>query len=581
MIPLESPNQSMDLGLGAEEYQAHVQWLRQLARGLVHDPAAAEDVAQETWLSALRFWDRRGTRPLRPWLAHIAKNNARKAHRSEGRRRHHEELAAGDVPVLSPAELAEAADLAHTLMGEVRELGEPYRSTVLQRYMQGLSAAEIARRDRVPQGTVRWRLSAARDELRERMDRRTGSRQAWAALAVPAVRVDGASALGAQGASAGLPASSSFLLVAVAGLVIAAVGWATWSTAGDGERLAEPVEVPGPALAAEAPQPTVQVRDTRTGRAALAPTNEDSSAARPSEPTWEWTPDAGESVVWVRVQDNAGEPIPGATILWPRDRDAFGTSGADGVAGLLFRPPSDGARLGFRIERSGYVDAFIEGHATAGSSTDLGTVTLRPAARVAGRVLGADGAPIAGARVGVAPAAPDASTNPASTRARPETWPGLRPPEVATDANGTFSLAGVPRQPLRVWAVANGTRYALSETLTPAANLGPLELHLEPLGEADAITGRLRLPDGIDLDRLDSGGFDFDGALLQLRSPDGRRVLAEAEPSPDGRFRLLVRGDGPFQLMATDLLDRFEDTTEVVHRGARRVELRPKRWSDD
>lgn len=50
-------------------------------------------------------------------------------------------------------------------------LDEPYRTTVLLRYYEGLTAAAIARLLSVPAGTVRWRLSQALDRLRAGVQR--------------------------------------------------------------------------------------------------------------------------------------------------------------------------------------------------------------------------------------------------------------------------------------------------------------------------------------------------------------------------------------------------------------------------
>ena len=169
----------------ARDYERHADWLRSLARSMVGDASTADDIAQETWLSALRHGPSQDE-PLRPWLRRVAQNAVRKFYRTEGRRRDREGLNAKvQEPLMSAAELSESADLIHTLMGEVRGLSEPYRSTVLQSYLQGMTSAEIAQQTGISESTVRWRLSAARDELRERMDRKVGSREGWAVLALP------------------------------------------------------------------------------------------------------------------------------------------------------------------------------------------------------------------------------------------------------------------------------------------------------------------------------------------------------------------------------------------------------------
>jgi len=60
-------------------------WMRGLARSLVSGEETADDLVQETWLSAL------GTPPrdagaLRPWLARTLRNAARLRHRGDAAR---------------------------------------------------------------------------------------------------------------------------------------------------------------------------------------------------------------------------------------------------------------------------------------------------------------------------------------------------------------------------------------------------------------------------------------------------------------------------------------------------------------
>src|SRR5205085_11294335 len=82
---------------------------------VVHDAAAAEDIAQEAFLAAVRSLDRfdRG-RPFGPWIHRIAVNRAIDWARARSLRREGEEL---DVPAPGAAErddelLAEARSLS-------------------------------------------------------------------------------------------------------------------------------------------------------------------------------------------------------------------------------------------------------------------------------------------------------------------------------------------------------------------------------------------------------------------------------------------------------------------------------------
>ena len=153
----------------ARDYERHADWLRDLARSMVGDASTADDIAQETWLSALRHGPSQDE-PLRPWLRRVAQNAVRKFYRTEGRRRDREGLNAKvQEPLMSAAELSESADLIHTLMGEVRGLSEPYRSTVLQSYLQGMTSAEIAQQTGISEGCLLYTSPSPRDQRGSRM----------------------------------------------------------------------------------------------------------------------------------------------------------------------------------------------------------------------------------------------------------------------------------------------------------------------------------------------------------------------------------------------------------------------------
>jgi RNA polymerase sigma-70 factor (ECF subfamily) len=63
-------------------------------------------------------------------------------------------------------------DEQRRMLDAVRKLPEPYRSALFHRDFEGLKEAEIARRLRVPLGTVEARLRRARALLAERLGRR-------------------------------------------------------------------------------------------------------------------------------------------------------------------------------------------------------------------------------------------------------------------------------------------------------------------------------------------------------------------------------------------------------------------------
>src|SRR5260221_377113 len=166
-------------------------WVHALARSLVSDPSAADDLAQETWLRA------QGSPPahpihgksLRAWLSVVVRSIARQSWRSEFRRTRREQVASHSEAVPSAHEIVERGSMNRTVAEAVMALDEPYRSTILLRYLDGLPTPAIAERCGVSPDAVRQQLSRGLDQLRARLDREFGGeRIAWSALLLPTAR---------------------------------------------------------------------------------------------------------------------------------------------------------------------------------------------------------------------------------------------------------------------------------------------------------------------------------------------------------------------------------------------------------
>lgn len=133
------------------------------------DADEAEDIAQETFIAALRALPRFDTtRPLRPWLLRITANMAHNRRRSVGRY-----LAAlrravlADPPPESTAEAESARRWeSQTLWEAVRHLSAVDQEVIYLRYFMELSVNETAEVLKVEPGTVKSRLSRALDRLR-------------------------------------------------------------------------------------------------------------------------------------------------------------------------------------------------------------------------------------------------------------------------------------------------------------------------------------------------------------------------------------------------------------------------------
>src|ERR687886_252859 len=130
---------------------------------VVHDRAAAEDIAQEAFLAAIRALDRFDRRrPFGPWLHRIVVNRAidwsrARTLRAEVGEQHD-----------SPAADA-AADVSDELMERLRALSPDHRAVVVLRYLLEYTPGEISRLLGLPRGTVNSRLRRALDELKSEL----------------------------------------------------------------------------------------------------------------------------------------------------------------------------------------------------------------------------------------------------------------------------------------------------------------------------------------------------------------------------------------------------------------------------
>jgi RNA polymerase sigma-70 factor, ECF subfamily len=129
---------------------------------IVHDHAAAEDIAQESFVAAIRTlerFDRR--RPFGPWLGRIVANRAIDWTRAHAARREvNQDLAnepgVGDAP---------SRGYSDEVLAALASLTAEHRAVVVMRYVLEYTPGEIARALELPRGTVNSRLRRALDAL--------------------------------------------------------------------------------------------------------------------------------------------------------------------------------------------------------------------------------------------------------------------------------------------------------------------------------------------------------------------------------------------------------------------------------
>jgi RNA polymerase sigma-70 factor (ECF subfamily) len=150
----------------SDAFLLHRDALRRLARAL--DVHSADDLLHETWIQSATHAPPDDVAPG-PWLRGVLRNLWRMDRRAGVRRAGRERRA----PCTPEAELApdvvlEQRERLEQLREMLAELRPDLRSIVEMRYFEGLSAAEIARREGIPPGTVRRRLKSGMDQLRAR-----------------------------------------------------------------------------------------------------------------------------------------------------------------------------------------------------------------------------------------------------------------------------------------------------------------------------------------------------------------------------------------------------------------------------
>lgn len=135
--------------------------------------SAADDLTAETFAVAYRRWeDVDPNRPVRPWLYGIASNLMRHQWRKE-RRMLRAYARTGADPVLPEGDTSldwlDARSERAVLAVALADLGRDQREVLLLHAWAELSDTEIAEALSVPAGTVKSRLSRAREHMRNRL----------------------------------------------------------------------------------------------------------------------------------------------------------------------------------------------------------------------------------------------------------------------------------------------------------------------------------------------------------------------------------------------------------------------------
>ena len=147
----------------------HLSAAYNLARWLVGNEHDAEDVVQESYLRALKFFAGFRGANGRPWLLAIVRNTCytwlRGKRMDEMTTELDEDLQVADTSAANPEALLVAAARGELVQRALEELPAEFREAIVLRELEGMSYKEIAEVAQVPVGTVMSRLARARARL--------------------------------------------------------------------------------------------------------------------------------------------------------------------------------------------------------------------------------------------------------------------------------------------------------------------------------------------------------------------------------------------------------------------------------
>jgi RNA polymerase sigma-70 factor (ECF subfamily) len=154
-------------------YDEHHEAVRAFATRLVGDPASAEDLVHEVFVTLPRAAGSfRGDSSLRTFLISIAVNHARHFVRAAARRRFAMEKLADEPPASSanPERDVRRRELAQALTRALDALPLDQRVAFVLCDVEERSSSQVARIVGAPEGTVRTRLFHARKKLRAALE---------------------------------------------------------------------------------------------------------------------------------------------------------------------------------------------------------------------------------------------------------------------------------------------------------------------------------------------------------------------------------------------------------------------------
>ncbi|MGH7783305.1 MAG: sigma-70 family RNA polymerase sigma factor [Candidatus Binatia bacterium] len=148
----------------------HLDAAYNLARWLTRNEHDAQDMVQEAYLRAFKFFDGFHGVDGRAWLLTTVRNTCytwlNQNRRSQATTSFDEEIHSIDEDAMNPSALALKSGEVELLRESLEELPEEFREVIVLRDLEEMSYKQIAEVINVPLGTVMSRLARARGRLK-------------------------------------------------------------------------------------------------------------------------------------------------------------------------------------------------------------------------------------------------------------------------------------------------------------------------------------------------------------------------------------------------------------------------------
>jgi RNA polymerase sigma factor (sigma-70 family) len=168
------PGETQAVGWGGRFEQIvmpHMDAAYNLARWLVRNPQDAQDIVQESYLRAYKFFPGFQGGDARAWLLKIVRNTSYaffEKNRPASQAEEFDEKVHTREPTPLDAEAAMVSTAESRMLREaLEELPLNFREILILRELEGLSYREVAEVVNVPIGTVMSSLARGRERLRE------------------------------------------------------------------------------------------------------------------------------------------------------------------------------------------------------------------------------------------------------------------------------------------------------------------------------------------------------------------------------------------------------------------------------